>query len=153
MAGLTERGWYRRAEWVWYAVAIAYDAFWIGVIGSLTAPYGVNIYVLGAVVIVCSVPYAISTAKVVRAALERRTNDALRWAMVAVLAFFAPDIYVLAAGGKRMPWYLLVGFIAWMTLAALLGIRGVVKKIRVGRAQPRPAEEVALGSGSVRVED
>lgn len=141
---ITSHRYYKRAEWVWYAASIGYDVLWIGVFGTLLSPYGVNIAVLAVIVICCTVPYAIGTAQLVRAVIEKRSHDAIKWGLLVSAAFFAPDVYVLASSGRRMPWYLLVGFITWVSVAATIGTRHLLAKIREARTEPAPPEAAVV---------
>lgn len=99
--------------------------------------YGLNIWVFGFIDLITAVPYAIGTAEVVGALVDREPARASKWAMVAAASFLAPYLYIAWAGrGASFPT------VVWVVLAALIvlfggnAVRSVRRKVREGRSAP-----------------
>lgn len=96
--------------------------------------YGLNIWIFGFIDLVTAVPYAIGTARVVGAIVDRDLGNASKWAGIAAISFFAPYGYILWAGQDATfpaTVYVILG-----VLVAIFGanaVWGIVRKVRAAR--------------------
>ena len=60
--------------------------------------YGLNIWIFGFIDLITAIPYAIGTARVVGAIVDRDLPAAGTWAGIAAVSFFAPYGYILWSG-------------------------------------------------------
>lgn len=117
----------------WVVVVLAWSAARAVVVGRTLGRYGVNPWAYGALDLAVSWPYAMATAGVVTAVLDRRLKAARRSAGVAAATFLAPDLYLVLAGhGKPAFVYLVVIAVA----AAFAGsaLVSIAVQVRRGRA-------------------
>jgi hypothetical protein len=102
--------------------------------------YGLNVWIFGFIDLITAVPYAIGTARVVGAIVDRDLAAAGTWAGIAAVSFFAPYGYILWAGqNATFPTtvYVILG-----VLIAIFGANalwGVYRKVRAARAEAHAA--------------
>ena len=121
-------------ESIWVVGVVAYGLARTLVVWTALGDYGVNPWIYGVLDVVSSVPYAIGTARVVTGVMDRDRARVRRWGLIAVAAFFAPDLYIVAAG-RGMPTPVYIVLVAWVLVAAVLAARGIAGKIRSGRVE------------------
>ena len=94
--------------------------------------YGVNPWVFLAIDVVTAPPYGIAQALTVKILRDRTRppRDALIWAVIVVVMFLAPYIYIIAASEEQMPLiaYLLVA--AWAVVFGTLAVLRMRKQIK-----------------------
>jgi hypothetical protein len=113
----------------WIAIVMSWGLIRTVVVDKTFAKYGVNPYVYLAIVVSISVPYAISTAKLFFAIIERHLRNIAIFAPIALILHFAPDAYILSAA-KSVPRTIFDGFILLIAIFTILGIREIVVKVR-----------------------
>ena len=94
--------------------------------------YGLNIYVFAVIEFLSTPIYAIGVSRTVRGLVDSRRSTAIRWLMVAILGFVAPDAYVVVAA-RRVPASLYLAVLAWVVLGTILGIRRLRRQIKLSR--------------------
>jgi hypothetical protein len=123
----------------WVVAVLAWSVARAVVVGRTLSRYGVSPWVYGALDLLVSVPYAMSTAGVVTNLLDRRMAAARRCCAAAVATFLAPDVYLLLAGHGKPP--LVYGVV--LTVAAVFAcaaVGSITLKVRAGRqGAPRAA--------------
>jgi hypothetical protein len=125
----------RVVESVWVVGVVAYGLARTLVVWQALGDYGVNPWIYGVIDVVSSVPYAIGTARVVTGTIDRDWARVRQWGLIAVGAFFAPDLYIVLAGhGMPRLVYLVLG--VWVLGATVLATRGILGKIRTARFAP-----------------
>ena len=99
-----------------------------------------NDWVFGFIDLVTAVPYAIGTARVVGAIVDRDLAAAGTWAGIAAASFFAPYGYILWAGQEATfptSVYVILG-----VLIAIFGANalwGIYRKVRTARTEAHAA--------------
>ena len=73
----------RRLEWIWYGVALLYCGFRVLLADRYVRRYGLNVGAFAVVEFASTIPYAIGTAKLVEAFIDRDRHKATIWALVA----------------------------------------------------------------------
>lgn len=131
----------RNAKLAWYVGSIVYSAVYILLAARIAGPYGLPVFWFAVVEIVSTVPYTYGIGKVIDALIAGKRELALRWGMVGLAGFLAPDVFILVATPRR-PWWLVVVILAWVSLSAALTIRSLRQRIRA-RADLRKTPAIA----------
>ena len=122
----------RLFERVWFAVSMLYALLRIALAEQFLVKYGLNIYVFAVIEFLSTPIYAIGVSRTVRGLVDSRRSTAIRWLMVAILGFVAPDAYVVVAA-RRVPASLYLAVLAWVVLGTILGIRRLRRQIKLSR--------------------
>ena len=124
----------RRAQFerVWILVSIAYGGLRAALVWKFLRIYGVNPYIFGAIEFVSAAIYGKSSVKVVGAVVDGAWMKIRSWLPVALVAYFAPDAYVLLSAGQ-LPGDMLAILISLVSVTLVLTGVGVGAQIRRGR--------------------
>jgi hypothetical protein len=130
----------KRLELSWVVSIVLFTLARFFVARETLEQYGLNIWVFGFIDLITAIPYAVGTARVVGALVDRDLAGASTWAGIAAVSFFAPYGYILWAGqNATFPTtvYVILG-----VLIAIFGanaVWGIVRKVRAARAAAHPA--------------
>ncbi len=102
----------------------------IGLAEQFLVKYGLNIFIFATIELLSTPIYAIGASRMVRGLVASRRSSAIRWLMVSILGFVAPDAYVVVAA-RRVPASLYLAVLAWVVLGTILGVRRVRRQIRL----------------------
>ncbi len=119
-------------ERVWVAATVGYGMVRALLVGATLAQYGVNPWGYLVLDLATSIPLGISTARVVCALVDRDMRLARRWAIVAVITDFAPDIFIVIVGRHMPPIVYAVLAVVAVTSVAF-GVRSILRKVRAAR--------------------
>lgn len=117
----------------WILIVILWDISKTFVIDKTLSRYGVNPYIYFSITISVSVPYAIVTARMLFAFIERYWRNSLIYGFAAAIFHFLPDVYIFYSA-KQVPRTLYDGLILIVILFTALSIRGTVLHVRANRA-------------------
>jgi hypothetical protein len=117
----------------WILIVILWDVSKTFVIDKTLSQYGVNPYIYFAITISISVPYAIVTARMLFAFIERHWRNSLIYGFAAAIFHFLPDVYIFYSA-KQVPRTLYDGLILIVVLFTALSIRGIVLHVRANHA-------------------
>jgi hypothetical protein len=124
----------RILERLWIVGSVAYGGLRVFIADRTVRRYGVNIWAFAAVELVTSFIYGLSSARVVGALIDRRGDQVVRWGVLTVASFLAPESFILITG-RRMPTivYIVIGalLVALGTVAAI----SLRRKVRAGRSR------------------
>jgi hypothetical protein len=109
----------RRATAGWIVVTMLYSVLRIGLARTFLDEYGLNIAVFAVVELVASAIWAISSARLAIALVDRRNERLIIPAGLAAIGFFAPDAYIIV-GARSAPVGLLVAVLVWTAVAAVV---------------------------------
>lgn len=128
-----------RLTLLWLVAVVGWSLVRSAAVRQWLSEYGVDPVVYLMVDLSSSIPYALCSASLLGALYDGRRRAAIGWAAPTVLAFVAPDLYLLSSG-RSLPWpsYLVV-----LTVAAI----SATLAVRAGRAsleQRRRAELVTV---------
>jgi hypothetical protein len=115
-------------ERVWVAATVGYGMARALLVGATLAQYGVNPWGYLVLDLATSIPLGISTARVVCALVDRDMQKARRWAIVAVLTDFAPDIFIVIVG-RQMPAIVYVVLAVIAAASVTFGVRSILRKV------------------------
>ncbi len=121
----------RLLEASWVVLTVGYAVLRAVVVARTLHKYGVNPWVYGGIDVATSFPLGLATARCVGAAVDHDWTLFRRWAFVAALAFFAPDVSILVMG-RGMPIHVYVVLGTIVTVTTGFALRSVWRKIRAG---------------------
>lgn len=116
----------------WVGIVMVWEIIRTLVVDKTFGKYGVNPWIYFTIVMSISVPYALCTAKLLFALIEKHWRNGLIYGAVAIVFHFAPDAYILLSA-KEVPRSLFDGFIFTVILFTVVGIRTIVVSIREHR--------------------
>ena len=124
----------RRADFerVWILISVAYGGLRAVLVWKFLRKYGVNPYVFAGIEFSSAAIYGKSSAQVVGAEIDGAWKRIRSWLPLALLAYFAPDSYVLFSTGK-LPSDMLAILLAIVCVALVLTGVGIWSQIRRGR--------------------
>lgn len=132
----------------WAVGIVAFSAARALIAWPTLGNYGVNPWWFLAIDLVTAPPYGIAqaiTVKILRSA-DRTLRDAVPWALVVAVMFFAPYAFIFVASHladtpQPMPLIAYLGVIAWMVLFGVLAVLRMRRQVRepVGDGQ-RPRD-------------
>ncbi len=123
----------RQIQRWWILIVILWDVSKTFVIDKTLAQYGVNPYIYFAITISISIPYALVTARMLFAFVERHWKNSLIYGSAAAIFHFLPDVYIFVTA-KEVPRTLYDGLILIVVLFTALSIRGIVLHVRANHA-------------------
>ena len=115
----------------WILISVAYGGLRAALVWRFLRKYGVNPYVFAGVEFTSAAIYGKSSAKVVGAVIDGAWKRIGSRLPKALLAYFAPDLYVLLSAG-RLPGDMLAILLAMVCVTLVLTGVGVGGQIRRG---------------------
>lgn len=118
------------------------------IVWAAVGDYGLNPWIYLSIDLVCATTDAYSTPKMVLHFIDNRYRLAIRWAVISLVAFLIPDVYIFF-GTRTLPDHLIAIIIGIITLTLLAGVFGVVRKVHQGRVERANAtvNHPAAGAG------
>jgi hypothetical protein len=116
----------------WIVLVILWDVSKSFVIDKTLAQYGVNPYLYFAITISISIPYALVTARMLFAFIERHWKNSLVYGLAAAIFHFLPDAYIFYSA-KELPRTLFDGLVFVVFFFTALSIHGVIVHVRSHR--------------------
>lgn len=117
-------GWLGKA---WIASIFGYSILRALLVWPTLGEYGVNPWAFLAIDVGTAWPYAYGQVRVVKAARSQDWGSTQRWALITLLAFVAPYVYIAGAGSGQMPVF------AWIVVGLLMVFFGVASVVRIRR--------------------
>ncbi len=132
-----------RLTLLWLVAVVGWSLVRSAAVRQWLADHGVDPLRYLLVDLSSSVPYALCSASLLGALYDGRRRAALGWAVPTVLAFVAPDVYLLSSG-RALPWptYLVV-----LTVASI----SATLAVRAGRASLEQRRRAELELATVAV--
>jgi hypothetical protein len=119
----------RLVERWWIALVLLWDILKSIVVDKTFAKYGVNPYIYLVIVISISVPYAITTAKMLFAILANHWRRAFAFGAIAVVLHFIPDVYILISS-SHVPKSIFDGFIFTIVIFSAFAVYSIAAEVR-----------------------
>ena len=135
----------QRLELSWVISIVLFTLARFFVARGTLEQYGLNIWVFGVIDLVTAIPYAIGTARVVGAIVDKDLAADSRWAGIAAVSFFAPYGYILWAGqDAAFPTSVYVVLAVLITIFGANALWSVIRKVRAARAAHAAAHTVVV---------
>ena len=131
----------------WAAIVIAWSVVRTIIIWAALGDYGFNPWIYLSIDLVCSATDAITTPRMVLRFIDDRHKSAVKWALVSLVAYVIPDVYIFE-GTRTLPAKVIIVLCTVIAIMSPLAVIAVVRKVRVGRAvRLLAAEEAAAVRG------
>ena len=114
-------GWFGRA---WITGVFAFSIARALVAWPTLSQYGVNPWVFLFIDVVTAFPYALGQVKVVNGFRYKQYRGVQIWSLVVAATFFAPYVYIVIAGQKRIP---AIAYIVIAVLALVFGSASILR--------------------------
>ena len=127
---------------VWAGVVIAWSVVRTIIIWAALGDYGFNPWIYLGIDLVCSTIDAMTTPRMVLRFIDDRYKSAIKWAMVSLVAYIIPDVYIFE-GTRTLPLKVII--VLCVVIAAMFSLATVtvVRKVRIGRAARLVVEQQA----------
>jgi hypothetical protein len=122
----------RILERYWFAAAMLYALLRVILADQFLVQYGLNIYVFAIIEFVSTPLDAIGVARTVQALIDSKRASAMRWLMVALAGYVAPDAYVVVAT-RHVPRSLYLAVLAWIVIGITVGVRRLRRQVKKNR--------------------
>ncbi|MGI9606607.1 MAG: hypothetical protein ACR2P0_10755 [Acidimicrobiales bacterium] len=132
MSSIVPSGWFSRA---WIVAVTAYAVVRALLAWPTLGQYGVNPAIFLIIDIATAPPYAMGQVGIVSGFRSKQWGQVQFWAVVVLVTFLAPYVYIVVAGREELP------LIAYIVLAILVVVFGTASVLRM-RSQVRQPDEV-----------
>ena len=124
----------RRLSNTWAGFVVGWSFIRTLLVWAAVGDYGLNPWIYLVIDLACSVVDAITTPRMVLNFIDEQYRVAARWGAVALVAFIIPDLYIFE-GTRTLPTKLIVLICAIIGSTLMIGVYGVTRKVRKGRAE------------------
>ena len=119
---------------VWASIVILWAVFRTIIIWAALGDYGFNPWVYLSLDLVCATIDAITTPRMVLYFIDDRYKLATKWALISLVAFVVPDIYIFV-GTRTLPARVVLILCAVIMTMLALAVFAIIRKVRKGRAE------------------
>ncbi len=123
----------KRLSRTWAGVVVAWSLIRTLIVWAAVGDYGLNPWIYLVIDLASATVDAITTPRMVLSFIDDQYRKAVRWAMLSLVAFMVPDLYIFF-GTRTLPRRIIVAVCAIIATTLTIGVIGVVRKIRAGRA-------------------
>lgn len=124
----------KRLSYTWAGVVVAWSLVRATIVWAAVGEYGLNPWIYLALDLGGAIVDAFTTPRMVLSFIDDHYKRAFNWAVISLCAFIIPDIYIFF-GTRRLPTRIIVALCFIIGLTLTIGVIGVVRKIRKGRAE------------------
>jgi hypothetical protein len=121
---------------VWAGIVIAWSVIRTIIIWAALGSYGFNPWIYLGIDLASATIDAFSTPRMVIAFIDDHYRVALKWALISLVAFIVPDIYIFL-GTRTLPTRIIVVLCIIIGGTLVVGVVTVVRKVRKGRQERR----------------
>ncbi|MBI4884805.1 MAG: hypothetical protein HY826_12210 [Actinobacteria bacterium] len=123
----------RRLSRTWAGMVLGWSLIRTLIVWAAVGDYGLNPWIYLAIDLCSAIVDAITTPLMVICFVDDRYRKAVQWGLIALVAFLVPDLYIFL-GTRTLPMKLIVIICAIIALTLMIGVIGVVRKIRRAKA-------------------
>ena len=124
----------RRLSRTWAGIVVAWAGIRTIIVWAALHHYGINPWIYLSLDLASAITDAVTTPRMVLDFIDDRFKRAVKWAMLSLVAFIIPDLY-LFLGTRTLPKRIIVALILIITLTLTVGVIAVVRKVRKGRSE------------------
>lgn len=129
----------------WAGVVVAWSLIRTLIVWAAVGDYGLNPWIYLAIDLSSACVDAITTPRMVLSFIDDHFRKATKWAFISLGAFIVPDLYIFL-GTRTLPKRIIVLIVAIIVVTLTVGVFGIVRKIRVGRAARRACLQTEAGT-------
>ena len=120
----------------WAAVVVGWSLIRTFIVWAAVKDYGFNPWIYLGIDLASATVDAFSTPRMVIAFIDDHYRVALKWALISLVAFIVPDIYIFL-GTRTLPTRIIVVLCIIIGGTLVVGVVTVVRKVRKGRQERR----------------
>jgi hypothetical protein len=117
----------------WAGLVIGWAVIRTLIVWAAVGDYGLNPWIYLAIDVASACVDAVTTPRMVLAFVDDQYKTAIKWALISLVAFIVPDLYIFI-GTRELPRRIIVIVCVIISLTLTVGVIGVTRKIRAGRA-------------------
>lgn len=131
---MSERVQVGRLGQAWIVGVVAYSIARALLAWPTLGQYGVNPWVFLTIDLVTALPYGTGQVKIVNGFRQQKYGAVQLWALVVLVTFVAPYVYIFAAGRESMPLWVYGVIAAIMLVFAVASILRIRRDVREARS-------------------
>lgn len=131
----------------WAGIVVAWAVVRTLIVWAAVGDYGLNPWIYLAIDLASACVDAVTTPRMVLSFIDDHFKSALKWAVVSLVAFIVPDLYIFL-GTRTLPKKIIVVICVIIGFTLTVGVLSVVRKIKKGRAA-RAATLAQKGSADI----
>ena len=124
----------KRLSRTWAGIVVVWALIRTLIVWAAVGDYGLNPWIYLALDLGAAIVDAFTTPRMVLSFIDDHYKQAVKWAVISLVAFIIPDIYIFS-GTRTLPTRIIVALCLIIGLTLLVGVVSVVRKIRKGRAE------------------
>ena len=128
----------RRLSNTWAGVVLGWAFIRTLLVWAAVGDYGLNPWIYLVIDLSSAVVDAFTTPRMVLNFIDERYRVAAGWGLIALVAFIIPDLYIFL-GTRTLPTKLIILICVIIGSTLLIGVYGVTRKVRKGRAERKAA--------------
>ena len=132
---------------MWALVVIVWSLLRTLIVWAAVGDYGLNPWIYLAIDLVSASTDAITTPRMVLSFVDANYRRAAEWAVISLVAFLVPDIYIFL-GTRQLPRSLVLVIVAIIAVTFVGGVLAVVRKVKAATREREAA--AAADEGSAR---
>lgn len=133
----------KRLSRTWAGIVVVWSLIRTLIVWAAVGEYGLNPWIYLALDLGAAIVDAVTTPKMVLSFIDDHYKQAVKWAVISLVAFIIPDIYIFF-GSRHLPNRIILALCLIIGLTLVVGVVGVVRKIRKGRAEREACEAAVL---------
>ena len=116
-------------KFIWYALVLGWALIRTLIVKDVFEKSGVNPWIYLVIDLTASVPYARYTHRFVISYLEKDWKELKIAAVISVLTFYAPDLYILLSA-RKVSTSIYLGFFLILFIFSVISALGIYRKIK-----------------------
>ena len=135
----------RRLSNTWAGVVLGWAFIRTLLVWAAVGDYGLNPWIYLVIDVSSAVVDALTTPRMVLNFIDERYRAAAGWGLIALVVFIIPDLYIFL-GTRTLPTKLIIFICVIIGSTLLIGVYGIARKVRKGRAERKAAVVAAIQS-------
>lgn len=123
----------RRLTRMWAGMVVLWAIFRTVLVWAAVGDYGLNPWIYLAIDLASATVDAITTPRMVLSFIDDQHRQAVKWAVISLVAFVVPDLYIFL-GTRSLPRHIVMIVLLIISVTFAVAITTVVRKVRAGRA-------------------
>ncbi|MDO8361447.1 MAG: hypothetical protein Q7V88_00995 [Actinomycetota bacterium] len=136
----------RRLSRTWAGIVVVWSIIRTVIVWAAVGDYGLNPWVYLALDLAAAIVDALSTPRMVLSFIDDQHKQAVKWAVISLAVFIVPDLYIFL-GTRTLPRRIIIVLCLIIGLTLSIGVIGVTRKIRKGRALRAAGVEIRVTPG------
>lgn len=133
----------KRLSRTWAGIVVVWSLIRTVLVWAAVGDYGLNPWIYLALDLGAAIIDAVTTPRMVLSFIDDHYRQAFKWAVISLTVFIIPDLYIFL-GTRTLPTRIIVALSLIIGLTLTVGVVGVVRKIRKGRAEREACQAAVL---------